>query len=506
MGQQGLVGRTLGRYRLDGVLGSGGFATVYRATDTALDRPVALKVLDPGAHRDPMASRRFVNEGRVLATLDHPAIVPIYDVGDDDDGLLWLAVRLVNGPSLDRVLYGRTLRREEVLGAVDRLAAALDHAHRQDVVHRDVKPANVLLEDGRPERAWLTDFGIASTARTAGRHTVDAIGTAAYMAPEQGRSAEGTSRAGPPADLYALACIVFEMLTGRRPYAGDDAVALLVAHATAPIPTTGQPPLDRFFETALAKDTAARPPSAEALAAGLRAALAEAGPLEIAAAPPGQPPPAVDSPTMPQPDEVSTRVEPVRDPVWSTAVQPAPPAPGSGMPPQEPVGHLTSQAQRRARRTWPWSVALGLVLVGVLAGVLAWSSLSGPGPVQMRRVTDPGVGVTFGVPVGWGSVEDGPGSITVIASDGTPVAEITHEATAADDDPLAELEASSLCERQPERATVGGAEGARCTNSPDVDPAAALSAVANDRTWLIQVSSTVPTREAEAFLSTVEFT
>lgn len=471
----------MGRYRLDGVLGAGGFATVYRATDTALDRPVALKVLDSAAHRDPMASRRFVNEGRVLATLDHPAIVPIYDVGDDD-GLLWLAVRLVNGPSLDRVLEERTLRPEEVQDVVDRLAAALDHAHGQDVVHRDVKPANVLLEGGRPERAWLTDFGIASTAQTAGRYTVQAIGTAAYMAPEQGRSAEGTSRAGPPADRYALACIVFEMLTGRRPYAGDDAVALLLAHATEPIPETGQGPLDEYFRTALAKDPAARPSSTRDLAVGLREAVSTQTVPESA-------PPTVVQPPPP------------------TAIQPMPPQPPAfPAGPPEPAGNLTRQARQRARRAWPWRLAIGLVLVGVMGGVLAWNALSGPGPVQVHRVTDPGVGVTFGVPVGWGRVEDGPGSIRVIDDAGTTVAQVTHRAAEDGDDPLAELAGSSLCEGQAEPAQVGGVGGAECSNPSGADPAAAMSAVTNGRTWLIQVSNAVPAREVEAFLSTVEFT
>jgi serine/threonine-protein kinase len=263
-------GRTLGRYVVESAIGAGGFATVFRAVDTVLGRPVALKVLDPVAQRDATVARRFLREGRAVASLDHHAIVPVYDAGEDD-GLLWLAMRLIEGRSLAEVLDGgRRPTGDEVVALVDRIGPALDHAHGQGVVHRDVKPSNILLESGDPARAWLADFGIAATARTARRYTTGMLGTAAYMAPEQARPHE----VGPPADVYSLGCVVFELVTGRRPFPGDDHVALLMAHATLRVPPTGDARLDRVLARALAKDPAARPPSGAALAGELRAAVA----------------------------------------------------------------------------------------------------------------------------------------------------------------------------------------------------------------------------------------
>jgi serine/threonine-protein kinase len=265
-----LLGRNLGRYLVESVIGAGGFATVYQATDTVLERPVALKVLDPKAHRNDTVARRFVNEGKSVARLDHPAIVPVYDAGETDD-LLWLAMRLVPGLSLDDALSrGRRYGREEVAAIVDRIAGALDHAHAQGVVHRDVKPSNILLEGSDPAKAWLADFGIAATARTAGRYTTGTLGTAAYMAPEQARPSE----VGPAADTYSLACVVYVLVAGRSPFPGDDHVGLLMAHATQPVPPMGDEALDRVLGRGLAKAPGDRPPSAGALSEELRAVLA----------------------------------------------------------------------------------------------------------------------------------------------------------------------------------------------------------------------------------------
>ena len=262
-------GQALGRYIVESVVGAGGFATVYRARDTVLDRPVALKVLDPRAQRDPTAVRRFLLEGRAVASLDHPAIVPVYDAGQHGE-LLWIAMRLIDGRTLAAVLDGgRHLSPHQVADLVDRIGPALDQAHAQGVVHRDVKPSNILLEGDDPARAWLADFGIAATARTAGRYTTGTLGTAAYMAPEQARPSE----VGPAADVYSLGCVVFELVAGRRPFPGDDHIALLMAHRTDPVPATGDADVDSVLARALAKDPADRPSSAASLAAQVRIAL-----------------------------------------------------------------------------------------------------------------------------------------------------------------------------------------------------------------------------------------
>lgn len=278
MSGDGRLGEQVGRYRIDSVIGRGGFASVYRAQDTVLDRPVALKMLDATALRDPTNSKRFLREGRTAANLDHAAIVPVYDAGDHE-GTPWLAMRLVDGGALDQHLAsGRPFAPADTLALVQRIASALDHAHGQGLVHRDVKPSNILLENGRTKTAWLTDFGIAVTARNMGLYTTGALGTAAYMAPEQARP----NQAGPPADLYSLGCVTYELLTGRRPFPGEDYVALLMAHANDPVPPTGVATLDGFMERALAKTIEGRPDSGRALARDLAVALDDAPDDELA--------------------------------------------------------------------------------------------------------------------------------------------------------------------------------------------------------------------------------
>ncbi len=267
MTSDSLLGRTVGRYRLDCELGTGAVATVYRATDLALDRLVAVKVLGGPARRDPAAARRFFHEGRLAARLDHPAIVAIYDVGEDDR-LLYLAMRLVDGPSLAAAPAPPATIQED-LAVLHRIGDALDHAHQREVVHRDVKPSNILLEGGQASRACLVDFGIATTVRTSGLYTTGAIGTAAYMAPEQATPGS----AGPAADRYSLACVAYELLCGRRPFPGEDHVALLVRHATEPVPPTGSTSLDQVFVAGLAKDPADRPASCAELVAALQRVL-----------------------------------------------------------------------------------------------------------------------------------------------------------------------------------------------------------------------------------------
>ncbi|HEV7760852.1 MAG TPA: serine/threonine-protein kinase, partial [Acidimicrobiales bacterium] len=316
MAGDALLGREMGRYRIESIIGSGGFATVYRAIDLALERPIALKVVDPTAHRNPTVGRRFVLEGRAVASLDHPAVVPVYDAGEND-GVLWMAMRLIPGGSLDDALVaGRRFTFDQVAAVIARIGDALDHAHGHGIVHRDVKPSNILLEQNDPGRAWLADFGIAATTRTAGRYTTGALGTAAYMAPEQARP----SSVGPPADLYSLGCVAYELLTRRRPFPGDDYVELLVAHATHPVPPTPWPRVDGFMQRALAKDPATRPASGAAFATELRRALHEAdqarrppAPPEAPAAPapsrpaaaPLPPPPPSPSPGADRPAEAS---------------------------------------------------------------------------------------------------------------------------------------------------------------------------------------------------------
>ena len=246
-----LRGRRLGGFELLEPLGAGSFGSVWRARQVRLDRDVAVKVLDPIVARDPDAARRFEREGRSAASLDHPSIVPVYEAGDDD-GLYYLAMRLVDGETLaDAIEREGAMPPERVVELLGPIAAALDAAHATGLIHRDVKPGNILIEDGRP---YLGDFGIAASARELGRYTTGSIGTAEYMAPEQARGDVVDHRA----DLYALGCVAYHAVTGRSPFARDDIVSTLMAHSTEDVPPTGDARLDRFFARALAKEPGQR--------------------------------------------------------------------------------------------------------------------------------------------------------------------------------------------------------------------------------------------------------
>ncbi|MFK8022476.1 MAG: ABC transporter substrate-binding protein [Ilumatobacter sp.] len=246
-----LRGRRLGGFELTEPLGEGSFGSVWRARQIRLDRDVAVKVLDPLVARDPVAARRFEREGRAAASLDHPSIVPVYEAGDDD-GLYYLAMRLVDGETLAAAIDREApMLVERVVAVLTPIAAALDAAHATGLIHRDVKPANILIEDGRP---YLGDFGIAASARELGRYTTGSIGTAEYMSPEQARGEPVDHRS----DLYALGCVAYHALTGRSPFARQDVVSTLMAHSTDELPSVGDQRLDDFFTQALAKEAAGR--------------------------------------------------------------------------------------------------------------------------------------------------------------------------------------------------------------------------------------------------------
>lgn len=267
-------GTPFGRYRLLELLGAGAMGEVHRAYDTGTDRLVALKVLAPEFAHNATYRKRFQREAQAAARLSEPHIVPIHDFGEID-GRLYLDMRLVQGPNLATLLAERArLEPEEAVEVIAQIAAALDAAHAEGLVHRDVKPSNILVT--RAGFAYLIDFGIArSDEDTTVTTTGAVIGTFAYMAPE--RLADDDS--GPPSDVYSLACVLYECLVGAKPYRGDSMQRQIAAHLNEEPPqpsTAGLPaPLDAVIAKGMAKEPGQRYATAGALATAARAALRE---------------------------------------------------------------------------------------------------------------------------------------------------------------------------------------------------------------------------------------
>ena len=243
------IGSTLGGYRIDALIARGGMGVVYRATHLALDRPVALKVIARHLAEEDGFRSRFLRESRLAARLDHPNVVPIFDAREED-GELIVAMRLIEGGDLKkRIAEQGPLPPVQAVELLGQVADALDAAHAAGVVHRDVKPHNILLEG---DRAYLSDFGLAKALGDSGAVSgASIVGTVEYMAPEQWRG-EGV---GPPADVYSLGCVLYEALTGIVPYARQ-------AGDAEPEMPEG---LDAVIERAVAKDPAERYPTAGAL-------------------------------------------------------------------------------------------------------------------------------------------------------------------------------------------------------------------------------------------------
>ena len=271
------TGTRVAGYRIVRLLGEGGTGAVYLAVDEQLDRQIALKLLPPELCRDERFRHRFLREARTAAGIEHPGIVPIYAAGEAN-GLLYLAMRLVPGTDLRHVLErdGR-LELTRAIRILAPVAEALDAAHAQGLVHRDVKPGNILV--GEDDRAFLADFGLAKHAATVNSLSREGAfsGTIDYIAPEQIEGAEVDGRV----DVYALACVLFESLTGRPPFERDTDVAVVFAHLKDPPPTlTALRPdlpaeLDLVLARGMAKDPDDRYRTAGELIADVRAAIGD---------------------------------------------------------------------------------------------------------------------------------------------------------------------------------------------------------------------------------------
>jgi hypothetical protein len=386
-----VVGSEIGGHRIEAVAGRGGMGVVYRATHLALNRTVALKIISPELAEDPEFRERFKRESEIAASLDHPNVVPIYHAGEDA-GKLYVTMRFVEGTDLREMvaLQGR-LEPSVAARIISQTASALDAAHARGLVHRDVKPANVLIDEsaGHPH-AYLTDFGLTKQASSQSGLTKTGmiVGTMDYIAPEQLQGSEVDGRA----DIYALGCVFYQALTGQVPYPRETEPAKMWAHMSEPTPSlltvapNLPPALDDVVQRAMAKEPDERYLSAgdfgrAAVAAseGQRLTRSERSVATGEAAPVGataigaQPPPISAGATAMSPAPgtapAATAMSPAA-PVTAapqTWGPPAPPAagtpPGSYGPPSPPYGMPASPAGAKKNR-------MPLIL-GIAGGVLA---------------------------------------------------------------------------------------------------------------------------------------
>src|SRR3954470_24731423 len=267
------------RYRVVRHIANGGMASVWAAEDSLLERLLAVKVLAPGFAADPTARQRFTREARAAARVsDHPHVVTIYDVGEHDGQAFIVMEHLAGGTIADRLRQPQPVPRAAAMRWLVGAAAALDYAHSCDLVHRDVKPGNLLLDGAG--RIAVADFGIARIASdTSMTKTGQVLGTAAYLSPEQALGKPATAAS----DRYALAVVAYELLAGRKPFTGELPAAQANQHIESPVPPAsehGNVPaaVDRVLERGLAKDPAARPLTATAFVEDLQGALVNADP------------------------------------------------------------------------------------------------------------------------------------------------------------------------------------------------------------------------------------
>jgi serine/threonine protein kinase len=371
-----------GRYVLSRRIAGGGMGDVWRAHDQVRDRAVALKLLRPEYLDEPAFLARFRAEARLAGLLDHPGIAAVHDYGENDGpgGVAWLVMELVEGEPLSRLLARRgALPPEQALDVIGQTACALQAAHDAGVIHRDVKPANLLV---RPDGVVkITDFGIARAAGAAPlTRTGTVLGTAHYLSPEQvqGRSASTAS------DVYALGIVAYECLAGRRPFEGDSPVQVALAHQRDPVPALPADlpgPVVALVMRALAKNPADRPTSAGSLgrtALGIRAALyitdeAADSPGSLAATvavPAAVSAPATEHGTTPA-SQPTTASPTVPDPAPRTGTLPVQRGPGFSRP-----GPSRPGLGNRGGRL-PQLVLLALVIAVVIAAIVH-AAASGP--------------------------------------------------------------------------------------------------------------------------------
>lgn len=375
------VGSEFAGYRIDGLVAEGGMGAVYRAQDLRLDRLVALKVLAPGIADDAQFRERFVRESRLAASLDHPNVIPVYEAGQSD-GVLFIAMRYVAGYDLRSVLRQEgALDAPRALGILSQVAHALDAAHAHGLVHRDVKPANIMLvapqRQGEHEHAYLADFGLTKkiASQDSLTRTGQLMGTLDYIAPEQIQAGAVDART----DVYSLACVLYECLTGQTPFSGDSPAALVYAHVWEQPPrvTAIRPDLpagiDAIVLAGMAKAREERPSSARTLVESAGKALAErSAPIESLRKPSATPT-IIDSRTPSAPTLPSETFTPKAGAAGPSSM------PAAGVP-----------ARRRRRGRTPVVAVAAVALAASVVGVyLAVRPSPRSTPVDVRTTPPP---------------------------------------------------------------------------------------------------------------------
>ncbi|GEL17181.1 Stk1 family PASTA domain-containing Ser/Thr kinase [Pseudonocardia asaccharolytica] len=361
------------RYRVGPVIARGGMSTVYRGTDTRLDRPVAIKVMDPRMAADPAFRTRFEREARSAARIDHPAVVDVHDQGDDLSGpepTLFLVMELVEGGTLREVLRARgAFGVPGALAVMGPVLAGLSEAHRLGLVHRDVKPENVLISRGGEVK--VADFGLVTAAAQAGAsHAGMILGTMAYLSPEQITTGAADARS----DVYAAGVLLYELLTGVPPYTGDTAMSVAYRHVNEDVPapsliaTEVPPELDELVRCATRRHPDARPADAGAF---LDELLRLRDRLAVPRVPVPVPPPRpIDEQDTVPAEPYPPRSAPGPGPGGTRALE----RPSEVMalpqaPDEAPADHRV--ARRRSRRVFAVWIAVLLVL-GLIVGTAAW--------------------------------------------------------------------------------------------------------------------------------------
>ncbi|HEX4186686.1 MAG TPA: serine/threonine-protein kinase [Solirubrobacteraceae bacterium] len=365
-------GTQVAGYRIDGVVGEGGMAVVYRATQLSLDRVVALKVIAPELGDDPSFRTRFKREGQLQAALDHEHIVPVHEAGESEHGL-FLAMRLIAGPTLKDLILSGQLDPRRSLRLLTQVAQALDTAHRAGLIHRDIKPQNILID--KDDHVFLADFGLTKalddTTRLTG--TGQFLGTIDYVAPEQ-------IQGEPPvaaSDCYSLTAVLYECLAGEVPFPGPNEAAVLHAHVVRPPPRISEThpelpeAMDEVIARGMAKNPAERPAAATALLRAATQALASAPAKPGARAQPTRQSPAGDGPASVQTTRVPGAQPAAAAPESAALEAPAAVtrqagAPGEALPPAAPPADAPgAEAPARPGR----SIASLVGLLGALAAI-----------------------------------------------------------------------------------------------------------------------------------------